>query len=269
MTAVGIAALSLLFVFLAWIFYLALTSPRAPPPEPVPATTGATVTAGRVFLPCSPGQCALNLFNGVKRCPEQYGSILADAAVEVCAGEFVCDSAFAPFAVQEDGSTTYSGICPPGSPCPCSRSVRCPEYIVAGFRLQEETQKRRSYFTQFTQIQGPPSSIEISNPSQEFCSAPFSWLAVSSPGCPGAANGDSQSIIQCMGMPLACSGATVSTCSQGTLALLPDKPLYQLTESDLFTSQYGCVRGQPCPCGLLAVWDRQSGSVVCSKLPGT
>lgn len=63
-----------------------------------------------------------------------------------------------------------------------------------------------------------------------------------------------------------CSGLYGSPCLQGTLAFLSDSP-DTLTQSNINTTQLACVRGEPCPCGYVTIYDINYGGIVCKQLP--
>lgn len=69
-----------------------------------------------------------------------------------------------------------------------------------------------------------------------------------------------------MGSVRGCSGLLSSPCLQGTLAFLSGNP-DTMTQRDITTTQLGCVRGQPCPCGQVAIFDTNFGGIVCRSLP--
>jgi len=56
-----------------------------------------------------------------------------------------------------------------------------------------------------------------------------------------------------------------SPCLQGILAAITDNP-NGVTSQNLFTTQFGCVAGQPCPCGLLAIFDTKFGGIICKNV---
>jgi hypothetical protein len=74
-------------------------------------------------------------------------------------------------------------------------------------------------------------------------------------------------IVLCMGManPGGCNGLFGNPCLQGTLALLSSNP-DTVNINDLAISQYACVRGEPCPCGQISIFDTNFGGIVCKSL---
>lgn len=83
---------------------------------------------------CATDECATNIFNGEKRCPPQGGQINVKAGVEVCNPRFSCQGT-TPYALQTDGGTSSSGLCPPGIACSCFRTPFCPDYVSAFFTV--------------------------------------------------------------------------------------------------------------------------------------
>ncbi|SHO33284.1 Hypothetical protein BQ3484_216 [Cedratvirus A11] len=83
---------------------------------------------------CPTDECATNIFNGVKRCPPSGGQINLRGGIEVCNPAFSCRGS-TPYALQEDGGTSSSGLCPPGVTCPCFRTPFCPDYVSAFFTV--------------------------------------------------------------------------------------------------------------------------------------
>jgi hypothetical protein len=57
-----------------------------------------------------------------------------------------------------------------------------------------------------------------------------------------------------------------NACLQGTLAFLSENP-DTLTQANIITTQLACVRGEPCPCGQVAIFDTNFGGIVCRNLP--
>jgi len=197
---------------------------------------------------CAASKCATNIFNGVKKCPKSGERIIYDPALEVCNSPNSCDNLVTRFAVQSDGSTSLDGTCEMGVKCRCLTRTQCPNFIVGTFRSDDgnafqpiDTQRISfNQATNYTNLAGntdidPP--FQISDPSVEFCGAPLQWLQE--------------------------RRLWPNGCLRGTLAFLP-------TDSNKFvprTTPLGCVRGEPCPEGQMAVWDRTKGSVVCQPMP--
>jgi hypothetical protein len=74
-----------------------------------------------------------------------------------------------------------------------------------------------------------------------------------------------QELLLCMGQPLGCSGLAGSPCLQGTLAALSSNPDL-INAQSVLTAQFACVRGEPCPCGQVSIFDTNFGGIVCKTL---
>ena len=266
--AAAVSLAALLF-FLAWLLFAAARS--------TPPVKSLVDIDGRNYVVCSPGQCAVSLTTGVKRCPATLAPILAAADAEVCSATYACDSPVLPYAVGLDYGTSAGGLCPPGVRCSCLNHAQCPEYVLAGFQTTTGTPfqaipGQRLSFQQFISADAS-SALVVGNPATQFCAIPPDWLTLATPGCPGFKSGDPASLAACMGLAAGCGSsgnsgqAVANACARGVLALLPQAPPGSfITATDLLTAQVGCVRGVPCPCGQMAVWDQRFGGVVCKSL---
>lgn len=231
------------------------------------------------YLPCNPGQCPTNIQTGVKTCPLNDSiTLYADPLTQVCNSRYLCDNPLTPYALQLDGSTNPQGSCEPGLECPCFRHGQCPSYILSAFtsfsgNAFNDFKNQRSLLPQVSsyslngnQSNVPP--IEFQSNNFIFCTAPFNWLAFSSPGC-GFINGfgdiSLQEIELCMGMASGCSGLYGSPCAQGTLAFI-SKDAAAVKAEDLKNLSVGCVTGNSCPCGSIAFYDTNYGGIVCRKI---
>nr|WIL04742.1 putative membrane protein [Cedratvirus duvanny] len=133
---------------------------------------------------CATNECATNIFNGEKRCPPSGGQINLKRGIEVCNPPFSCRGS-TPYAVQEDGGTSSSGLCPPGTTCPCSRTPYCPDYVsvffsVTGASPYENLQGTNAVVYQNTSYRDVAkqtiSLAPLSLPDDvSFCSFPPSW----------------------------------------------------------------------------------------------
>jgi hypothetical protein len=232
-----------------------------------------TATVGTVLQQCAPGQCATNIYNGEKLCPGGTGSstsgILADPAFEVCNSQLICDNPLTPYAVQDDLSTSITGVCQPGIVCRCLTKPQCAEYIVSIFNTANGNpfaglQGSRTIFTQSnthvtaggTATSVPP--ITYPNTLSSFCTVPLDFLNRSSPGCSFATEMNQTTIQQCMAMN--------NACLVGTLAFLPDN-FNTFSVTDINSTPLACVRGTGCTGpGQVAVWNNELGQVLCSTL---
>lgn len=268
-------------IFFGWMLYLLISSnfQSTNPGDPVSFDNRT-----QAFITCAPGQCATNIQSGFKSClPNESQSIVIDPAVSVCNSRFVCDNPLTPFAIQSDQSTTISGVCETGVECPCIGVSQCPDYVLSVFTTsngnpyvplpgQRITFPQKSSFVSNVgggQTDVPP--IQFNNPATTFCLAPISWLPLSNPGCNfvSAADGNSMTyndLILCYGGPRGCSGLFDDPCLQGTLAVVTSNP-ESITRQNILAGQFGCVRGEPCPCGQVAIFDTNFGGIICRALP--
>jgi hypothetical protein len=116
----SIISTMILIVLIFWILVLITLYNNAPAPT--------------YFLPCDPGECATNIYNGEKRCLDDITtSIVYDPTYEVCNKKTSCNNPMTKYAVQEDGSTNSDGICPDGITCKCIKKPRCSTSILATF----------------------------------------------------------------------------------------------------------------------------------------
>lgn len=223
---------------------------------------------------CNEGQCGTDILTGVKRCPDSNERIPIDPSKEVCNSAFLCDNPLTPFALQSDGSTNFNGVCEANTTCPCLRTPQCANYILSVFVAtngdpyqnifdQRIVFQQQSVFTSLNPLQPPFQSKDLLT----FCSVPISWLGFSRPGCnffyqPEVSYTD---VLMCMGGPNKCYGVLNNPCSRGTLAFLsPDSTA--VTKEDINKLQVACVRGNPCPCGQVAIFDQNFGNVICKNL---
>lgn len=226
----AIITLAILIVF--WLFLI--NAARNQPPA-----------RGAVY--CDAGKCATNIYNGVKKCPKSGEKIIYDPSLEVCNSPNSCDNLFTRFAVQSDGSTRLDGKCESGVKCRCLSRSQCSNFIVGTFKSDDGNafqpiDTQRISFNQATNytnlaknmVIDPP--FQIGEPSSEFCGVPFQWVQE--------------------------SRLWPNGCLRGTLAFLPTDP----SNFDPNTTPLGCVRGEMCPSGQMAVWDRSKGEVVCQMM---
>lgn len=266
--AIMIIVVFVFVVFFAWMAHSLIATKFEKTPEAIGAVN-FTIT-------CPPGQCATSISSGIKTClPDITASMTIDPAVSVCNSRYLCDNPLTPYARLYDGSTNSSGVCDDGVECPCLRIPYCPDYVVSLFTSTngnpfQEAEGQRILFPQQSLYVGatgpnlnPP--FPLSDPTQ-FCFASSQWLTLSNPGCPmfsGEMTPDQ--VIYCMGGAKGCSELNSNPCLQGTLALISDDP-ETVTKKTASNGLYGCVRGDPCPCGQMAIFDKNFGQVVCRHL---
>lgn len=276
--------LIVIIVIVVWMLILLITSGFETSSAENPVT-GDNRAPEETPTFCPPGQCATNLLSGFKTCPTNSADgVPVDPSSEVCNDAEFCNNPLTPFAVQSDGSTNIDGVCETGTQCRCLRTLQCPEYVLSAFTTRNGNpylalDGQRLTFPQTSNyvdgngqvINTPP--IQYSDPGTTFCSAPLAWLPLTSPGCNfvNAERANSMSyddLVVCMGLPSGCNGAVGNACASGTLAIITNDP-ESLTQDNIVRQQYGCVRGTPCPCDQVAVYDTEFGAIICRQLPSS
>lgn len=265
-------------LFLGGMLYLLISSnfQTTTPSNPVISDSRSSTT-----ITCLPGTCATNLFSGFKTCPVNDVSISINPTESVCNSRFLCDNPLTPYALQSDQSTNIDGICEPGVECSCLNFSQCPNYILSVFTTsngnpydslsgQRISFPQKSSFVSSSGFQSDSPPIQFTNPSTTFCAAPLSFLPLSNPGCNfvSTANNNSMDIndlLLCMGQAKGCSGIISNPCLQGTLAILTSNPDL-ITSKNIINDQFACVRGEPCPCGQVSIFDTNYGGIVCRTL---
>lgn len=268
-----IVGVSLLIIFIAWIALL-LLSLRAIP------ETIATGTA-TVLTQCSPGQCATNIYNGEKRCPSSPDQIVAaQNDLEFCSAAQQCSNPELPYAVQSDQSTNPLGFCEidpttnQPAACRCLASPQCPQYVLAGWQTYTGNayvglEGQRTAFTQFVSSSDgtttPP--LKYQDTGLNFCLGSSAWLLRSTPGCPFIDEINADTMAVCMGASQGCdpSKPISNPCSRGTLAFVTNDSA-AFDANSVGNTPIGCVQGEPCPCGQIAIYDTQYGGIVCKDL---
>lgn len=281
-TIIPLILLIVIIVFLVWMLVLLIMSGFQTTSPENPVATDNRSVANNTFI-CPPGQCATNLLSGFKTCPTDNGlAVPFNPQSEVCNDRFLCTNPLTPFAVQSDGSTNINGVCEPNTACPCVNQSRCPEYILSAFTTRNgnpyvSLDGQRITFPQISNyvdnngeiIDTPP--IQYRDPATTFCSAPMAWLPFANPGCNFIPSDRANSmtyddILICMGLPNQCDGGLGNACLSGTLSYITDNP-ESLTQQNIDRAQVGCVRGDPCPCGMASIYDTNFGGIVCRDIP--
>lgn len=279
--AIPVIVLVVFIVFTLWILFVLISSRFASTNPDNPVAGDKSSQNAPASISCLPGQCATNLQSGFKTCPSTDTAFEINPQESVCNSRYFCDNPLTPFAVLSDGSTTLTGVCEDGVECPCLKTPQCADYILSAFTTSngnpyQDLSNQRILFPQVSSYVGPGGTstdtppIQFANVGTTFCAAPISWLPLSNPGCnfvnyndPNAMN--YQDLVLCMGMISGCSDITGSPCLQGTLAVITDN-VEALTQANIINAQVGCVRGNPCPCGQIAVYDTNYGGIVCTVL---
>lgn len=264
--------LLIFIVFIGWMLYLLISSQFE--------STNTQNANLPITTTCPQGQCGTNLISGDKICPDEDNPIITiDPTQQVCNSPFVCDNNLTPYALQSDGNIDFNGICQEGVECPCLRNPQCADYILTTFTVRNGNPystfgTQRISFPQSSEGLNPDGNntnqppIRFNNISTTFCSVPFEWLAFSTPGCNFVSNPNeinSNDLLACMGLPLACDGVTGNPCLQGTLAYITDNS-ENVNINTIFTNQLSCVSGEPCPCGLIAIYDTNYGGIICKDI---
>ena len=268
-------SLIILIVFSGFIIYLLISSGFQTSSQDNRTTLD---NRGQTTFQCGISECSVNLQSGFKTCPEPNQSITINPAESVCSSRFVCNNNILPFAVQSNGSTNINGICEPNVECSCLAVSQCPNYILSAFTVSNGNafQNYSGQRITFPQISNYVSGGEISdnppirfnNPATTFCNANLSMLPIATPGCNFVDNTKQMSyndLVICMGGSKGCSGLNVNPCLQGTLALITDN-IELVNRTNIQNYQYGCVRGEPCNCGNIAIYDTNFGNVICRDL---
>ena len=274
----SIVVIIILIVFFGYILYLLFSSnfQSTSPNNPVTSDNRVDNT-----IICPAGECATSLFSGFKRCPTNGNEqITVNPSQEVCNPVGSCTSPFTPFSINSDGSYNFSGVCESiNTPCRCVNTPQCADYILSVFTTSngnpyESLQGQRLTFPQQTfyvgsrgtQIDTPP--IKITSPSTTFCAASLAFLPLSNPGCnlvKGTNSMTYNDLVLCMGGSSGCNGININPCLQGTLAALSSNP-DSVSQANIYLSQFACVRGEPCPCGQIAIYDTNYNGIVCRTL---
>lgn len=257
---VGICII-ILVSFIIWISWVNYTN------------TDNTIT----YLTCPADQCAVNIYNGEKRCPLQTStSVIYDPSFENCTHKFSCDSTLAPYAIRSDGSTNDYGQCEDGVACRCSANPQCPLgevvlfNVVGGNIYANNTAEDNIIFYQNpVQNQGDTQPIVYTDPNFNFCSIPASYLNRLSPGpCVfnDANNITTPEIVSCI---------KSNPCVIGVLAFKPlniaDFNLSNTDTSAIYFTNVGCVagntiNGKSADCTLpnqIALWNPKTANITC------
>lgn len=278
-TVLPLIVLIVLVIFLGWMAYLLLSSGFQ---STGPGKRVETDRRADTIFRCLPGQCATNIVSGFKTCPEGDEAIFVNPLEEVCNSRTLCDNPLTPFAVQSDGSTNFYGVCEGTVACPCVKTLQCPNYVLSAFTVSNgnayaNLSGQRLVFPQVSSYSDTSNSSSFGvndlpplkyNDLNTFCSAPLSWLPLSSPGCNFVSGIESMTyneLLICMGQAIGCLGLAGSPCLQGVLAMLTDDPS-SITRDSIKNAQFACVRGTTCPCGQLTVFDTELGATTCVNI---
>lgn len=260
-----IVAIMILLILIFWVIVIILAIWNE--------SKTAVSTGGQVLVNCPIGQCATNIFNGEKRCPDSIdGTIVSNAGIEVCNPVDSCTHGKTPFALQNDQSVRIDGLCDEGVPCRCLSRAQCPDYIAAYFKVDKGNPYGAVIGTRTTFRQVGESDIHYTgsatttrplsyeDPSSEFCTIPSSWISRSTPGCPIIGGVTHESIYNCIND----QGNTRNPCINGTLAyIMDDSSTFDCNSYQRIPM--GCVTAEPCPSGKIPIWDRGYKDLVCKN----
>lgn len=276
---IPLVVLIIFIIFFGILGYL-LISTNFESTNPVDRVAADPRSVEEIFT-CPVGQCSTDLLTGTKVCPEENVALIINPMTSVCNSRYVCDNSITPFALQSDGSTNDAGICEPGIECNCLRYRQCPNYVLSAYTVRggnvyQSVNGQRISFPQIsTYINDQTGEVSTSlpiqyNDSTTFCYASLAWLPLSTPGCnffsaSRANNMTLENVVTCQGMISGCDGVKSSPCINGVLALITNDP-DNIRADDVASMQFGCVRGEPCPCGMLAIYDTNYGGIICRNI---
>lgn len=260
-------AISVFIILIAWLIFAILSI------ESIPQVYAENTTGGQVLISCPLNQCATNIYNGEKRCPEEGTQIVSNAGFEVCNPAQSCTSSITPYALLSNLSTNQDGQCQAGITCRCLKRPQCAEYIMSAFETNTgnpytSVQSSRTSFTQFINSDPSPDVTDGSgNPiitnntpisyiddGQKFCTVPIEWIARSTPGCGAMTTINPDSVSTCM--------TTGNPCTRGALAYITDSS-DTFSEASIDAIPVGCVAGNPCAPGQITLFDTKINNIVC------
>lgn len=148
---------------------------------------------------CPPGQCAINMKTGIKRCPQNItNKLVYDMLTEVCTNLDSCDYPKLPYAVNLDGSAT-SNLCQKGPgnskiACRCAAERTCDNHVMSKFVLvagttsnPNETSTSKSFVMGQEPLKDQDtigySNVTIPDPANQFCKLNPGFTNIVSPGC--------------------------------------------------------------------------------------
>lgn len=204
-------------------------------------------TTTSVMRQCLPGQCVVNSYSGVKRCPNNKSELLsANISYELCSSEFVCDNPSASLSVDDRGVAIGGSTCPSGVSCQCLSGQYCGPNIMSYFIPFWSSQDPLVKYGQKTSVTDTLGNIHYTPP----------YYIASTGG-------------SCTISPTLYANGSLNTgsCLFGTLAYFPKAGS---TVGGL-TTPLACVRGSPCPNGqgLTAVWDPITEKITCQHIQGS
>jgi len=191
------------------------------------------------YRQCLPGQCAVNIYSGVKRCPtNNVNRQNAIVGLEICSSKFLCDNPAAPFAIDDRGLALGGSVCPSGVACQCLPDQYCGDNIMTYFSPFWSSQDVTTKFGQKTTVTDVLGKVHSTPP----------YLIPQGSG-------------QCTLQPerYASKALDTTSCLFGTMAYFPNSS----ATVDGLTTPLACVRGKPCGSGYTAVWNNSRDAIDC------
>lgn len=221
----------------------------------------------KIYLECPVGECATNIYNGEKRCPEDSGTIIIyDPSYEVCNSKYTCENSLTPYALLKNGETSDSGKCDDLEICRCLSKPSCSSNNIVLFSLKngntqiDGNSSRGIFYQIINSNQGNISSINYTNINTQFCLIKSYHLNRISPNpCyyKDINNITISDVSSCM---------LTNPCITGTLAFDPKNiDLFQLNENTVYTIPVGCFASEfkNCGEGRIAVYNNKTNKIDC------
>jgi len=243
-----------------------------------------SVDNNTTYFNCPPGQCATNIYNGEKRCPqENIDQVYYDASFEVCNSKYTCESNRTPYALLASGATNPQGVCDAGNICRCLNTSQCATDIVSTFKMTNGNINidKNSTFNQIPlNIQGDDGSqvFSIEDPNITFCAIKANHLNRLTPNACSFADDKNikiNEIVKCM---------SDNPCLVGALAFYPNNAdnfvLNSTNLNAIYNVPVACVpASQPrysyytinglknlCNNNAVPVWNKKLGIIQCKPV---
>lgn len=246
-------------IILVCIGLLAYSISNQPPQTPIAS----------VIQKCQPGECATNIYNGVKTCPDSNTGIMTfDPTYQVCNSASVCTNSSTPYAVQNDGSVSLDGTCPIDTDCRCISRPQCGLYTLTAFQVingnayntvkgQRMTLAQISSYNTGNSVSNV-TPIQYDDVLSTFCAIPNSWVDRMGGVCE---RGElSYLAIDPSNFTLEQANNTPLSCMQGLVCSAPDQT--QVWNSKV--NQISCVN--LCPSGQKPIWNDGSNQLECKDV---
>lgn len=235
------------------------------------STYTSDIKSGTTIIKCAPGQCLVNVINGEKLCSDDPTlSLSGDPAYQICSSRYYCENPIAPYALQLDGSTNSSGVCPPNVACRCLPQAQCAYDQLVTFMKTEN-----GFIQQGVMHQGYAGSTNAANIDNvsSFCAIKPYHLDTIGGGCVFKVFNEptTKELIDCF---------KINPCLSGQLAFYPrnfEQFTYDPSETP-YTIPVSCVPlveesnssvNLQYPCSdsdeEVPVWDSGTASIICVK----